>query len=107
MSCHMRIVAENAQLGLPELTLGIIPGFAGTQRLPQLVGTPKATEMMLTGEAITGKEAAQLGLVNAVVSEEEVLQQAINLAEKVAEKSKPTIEKIMEQIGRASCRERV
>jgi len=98
MSCHMRIVAENAQLGLPELTLGIIPGFAGTQRLPQLVGTPKATEMMLTGEAITGKEAAQLGLVNAVVSEEEVLQQAINLAEKVAEKSKPTIEKIMELV---------
>lgn len=101
MSCHMRIVAKNAQIGLPELTLGLIPGFAGTQRLPQLVGAPKAMEMMLTAEAITGKEAAQLGLANKAVAEEEVLEQAKGIATKIAEKSKPTIEKIMELVNYA------
>src|SRR5690625_2123394 len=76
----------------------MIPRFAGPQDLPQVVGRIKAKEMMLTGEGITGKEAARPRLVNAVVYEDEVLQQAINLAEKVAEKSKPTIEKIMELV---------
>src|SRR5699024_3039885 len=57
MSCHIRIVAESAKLGLPELNLGIIPGFAGTQRLPQLVGNAKAYELILTGEPISGTEA--------------------------------------------------
>ena len=62
MGCHMRIVTENAKLGLPELQLGLIPGFAGTQRLPRYVGYAKAAEMLLTSEPISGKEAVQLGL---------------------------------------------
>ncbi|KPD01501.1 putative enoyl-CoA hydratase [Geobacillus sp. BCO2] len=62
MSCHIRIVAENAKLGLPELQLGIIPGFAGTQRLMRYVGFGKAAEMMWTSEPITGAEAVQWGL---------------------------------------------
>ncbi|MFX8910970.1 enoyl-CoA hydratase-related protein, partial [Acinetobacter baumannii] len=64
MSCHLRIVAENAKLGLPELQRGIIPGFAGTQRLLRHVGMAKALEMMWTSEPITGTEAVQWGLAN-------------------------------------------
>lgn len=75
MACHMRFVAENAKLGLPELQLGLIPGFAGTQRLPRYVGMPKAAEMMLTSDPITGIEAADLGLANKAFPEEELLKQ--------------------------------
>ncbi|MFS0672990.1 enoyl-CoA hydratase [Ornithinibacillus sp. 179-J 7C1 HS] len=98
LACHIRIATENAKLGLPELTLGIIPGFAGTQRLPQYVGTAKAYEMILTGEPITAKEAYQYGLVNQVVSEEEVFEVATTLATKIASKSKPTINRIMQLV---------
>src|SRR5699024_2292574 len=98
MACHIRIVAENAQLGLPELNLGIIPGFAGTQRLPQLVGNAKAYELILSGEAISGEEAAKLGLVNHAVAEEDVFTTADKLAAKIVSKSKPTIEKVMELV---------
>ncbi|GGB27928.1 enoyl-CoA hydratase [Virgibacillus dakarensis] len=95
MSCHIRIVAENAKLGLPELTLGIIPGFAGTQRLPRYVGTAKAYEMILSGEPISGKEASGLGLANQAVAEADVLSEATKLAEKIAAKSKPSITRVM------------
>lgn len=98
MACHIRIVTENAKLGLPELTLGIIPGFAGTQRLPQYVGTAKAYEMILSGQPISGIEAKALGLANQAVKEEEVFEVATKLAETIAEKSKPTISNIMELI---------
>ncbi len=98
MSCHIRIVTESAKLGLPELTLGIIPGFAGTQRLPQLVGNAKAYELILTGEPITGEEAGKIGLANHVVSEEDLEETAETLAKKIAAKSKPTIEKVMELV---------
>src|SRR5699024_8202801 len=70
MACHMRIVTTTAKLGLPELTLGIIPGFAGTQRLTQHVGHAKAYELILTGEPISGEEAAGIGLANQVVEED-------------------------------------
>ncbi|MFA1820617.1 enoyl-CoA hydratase [Virgibacillus oceani] len=98
MACHMRIVTENAKLGLPELSLGIIPGFAGTQRLPMYVGTPKAYEMILTGEPISGKEAYELGLANHVTAEDDVFVKAMNLAEKIAAKSKLTINSVMRLI---------
>ena len=68
MGCHMRIVTETAKLGLPELQLGLIPGFAGTQRLPRYVGMPKAAEMLLTSEPITGEEAVQYGLSESSLS---------------------------------------
>src|SRR5699024_2505932 len=71
MACHMRIVGRNAKLGLPELSLGIIPGFAGTQRLTQHVGHAKAYEMILTAEPISGETAAEIGLANEAVSDEE------------------------------------
>lgn len=95
MACHIRIVSENAKLGLPEVTLGIIPGFAGTQRLPQYVGTSKAYEMILTGEPILGTEAQAFGLANQVVTEEELGSKTSKLAEKIAAKSKLTINSVM------------
>ncbi|MBN8208534.1 enoyl-CoA hydratase [Bacillus sp. NTK071] len=87
MACHIRLVTEKAKLGLPELQLGLVPGFAGTQRLPALVGKAKATEMLLTSEPITGNEAVALGLANQVYSEEDLLPKAKELAEKIAMKS--------------------
>lgn len=98
MACHIRIVSESAKLGLPELNLGIIPGFAGTQRLPQLVGNAKAYELILTGEPISGEEAAAIGLANHAVKEEKLFETAEKLAQKIAAKSKPTIAKIMELV---------
>ncbi|MBU5466559.1 enoyl-CoA hydratase [Virgibacillus sp. MSJ-26] len=98
MSCHMRIVSEDAKLGLPEMTLGIIPGFAGTQRLPNYIGTHKAYEMILSGEPITGKEAATLGLANHAVPEEDVFDEALKLANKIAAKSQPAISQVMQLI---------
>lgn len=99
MSCHIRLVSENAKIGLPELNLGIIPGFAGTQRLTHYVGTAKAYEMILTGEAITGEEAAAYGLANKAVIEEELFAEAEKMAESIAAKSKPTIHAIMELLS--------
>lgn len=92
MSCHMRFVTDNAKLGLPELQLGLIPGFAGTQRLPRYVGMPKAAEMLLTSEPISGVEAVQYGLANKVFSEEALLPKVLEIAHKIAQKSPIAIE---------------
>jgi len=98
MACHIRLVTEDAKLGLPELTLGIIPGFAGTQRLPQFVGLAKAYEMILTGKPISGKEAATLGLANQAVAEDDLVNVTNSLAQSIASKSKPSIESVMQLI---------
>lgn len=99
MGCHIRIVSETAKLGLPELTLGLIPGFAGTQRLPRYVGIAKAAEMLFTSEPISGKEAVQLGLANHAYPEEEVFGQALQLAEKIAKKSPVSIKAAIELLN--------
>jgi enoyl-CoA hydratase len=83
MACHLRIAAENAVFGLPEVGLGLIPGYGGTQRLPQLVGRSKAMELILTGGQIKADEAKNLGLVNEVYPAADALQQAKNLAMKI------------------------
>lgn len=87
MACHIRYVADNAKLGLPELSLGIIPGFAGTQRLPRYVGMGKAYEMLFTSEPITGVEAVKWGLANKAVPAEQLLTETVALAKKIALKS--------------------
>ncbi|WP_273850993.1 enoyl-CoA hydratase [Guptibacillus spartinae] len=87
MACHIRYVTKDAKLGLPELQLGLVPGFAGTQRLPALVGKAKAAEMLLTSEPISGSNAVEFGLANQAFSEEELLPKAKELAEKIAKKS--------------------
>ena len=91
MACHIRYVSETAKLGLPELQLGLVPGFAGTQRLPKYVGVARAAEMLFTSEPITGLEAVQYGLANHAFPENEVLDQAFKLAEKIAKKSPVSI----------------
>ncbi|MBD8522412.1 enoyl-CoA hydratase [Lysinibacillus sp. FSL R7-0073] len=87
MSCHMRFVTESAKLGLPELQLGLIPGFGGTQRLPRYVGVAKAAEMMFTSEPISGTEAVQWGLANRAFSEETLLEETLKIAKSIAKKS--------------------
>ncbi|KAK7379997.1 hypothetical protein VNO78_32315 [Psophocarpus tetragonolobus] len=91
MGCHARVVAPRAQLGLPELTLGIIPGFGGTQRLPRLIGLAKAVEMMLTSKSITSEEGRKLGLVDTIVSSEELLKVSRLWALEIEERRKPWI----------------
>ncbi len=91
MACHFRLVAENAKLGLPELQLGLIPGFAGSQRLPRYVGVARAAEMLFTSDPITGVEAVQYGLANHAYPEEQLLENAYKLAGKIAKKSPVSI----------------
>ncbi|KGM44891.1 enoyl-CoA hydratase [Neobacillus niacini] len=92
MACHIRLVGENTKLGLPELQLGLIPGFAGTQRLPKYVGVARAAEMLFTSEPITGLEAVQFGLANHAYPEQEVFEHALKLAGKIAKKSTGSLE---------------
>ncbi|XP_002514279.2 peroxisomal fatty acid beta-oxidation multifunctional protein AIM1 [Ricinus communis] len=89
MGCHARIVAPKTQLGLPELSLGIIPGFGGTQRLPRLVGLPKAIQMMLTSKPIMSEEGKKLGLVDVIVSSQELLKVSRQWALDIKERRKP------------------
>ncbi len=88
MACHVRICSDRARLGQPEINLGIIPGWGGTQRLARLAGKGKAIEMILTGDMITAQEAYRLGLVNKVVPAGAVLKEARGLARKIVSKSK-------------------
>ena len=87
MACHIRIAADNARLGLPELTLGLIPGYGGTQRLTQLVGRGKALEMMMTADMISAADAERFGLVNHVVTAQELLPKAEELMEKILKRA--------------------
>ncbi|KAK8671150.1 hypothetical protein V6N13_037755 [Hibiscus sabdariffa] len=91
MTCHARISTPTAQLGLPELQLGIIPGFGGTQRLPRLVGLTKSLEMILTSKPVKGEEAFDLGLVDAVVSSHELVDTARRWALDILERRKPWV----------------
>ncbi len=91
MACHFRIASVNAKMGLPEVSLGVIPGYGGTQRLPQLVGKGKAMEMIMTAGMITADEAKDYGLVNHVTSQEELLPLAEKIASKIARNSSVAI----------------
>ncbi|KAG6398614.1 hypothetical protein SASPL_140081 [Salvia splendens] len=91
MACHARISTPTAQLGLPELQLGIIPGFGGTQALPRLVGIAKALEMMLTSKPVKGEEALNVGLVDAIVPPNELLNTARRWALDILELKKPWV----------------
>ncbi|AND41716.1 MULTISPECIES: enoyl-CoA hydratase [Cytobacillus] len=99
MGCHFRLVAENAKLGLPELQLGLIPGFAGTQRLPRYVGAARAAEMLFTSDPITGLEAVQYGLANHAYPEEQLLDNAYSMAKKIAKKSPGSIKAAIELLN--------
>jgi len=92
MACHLRITGDRARFGQPEVNLGIIPGWGGTQRLPRLIGKAKATEWILTGDMVMAQEALRLGLVNQVVPQDQVLKAAKDLARKIASKGAITVQ---------------
>jgi enoyl-CoA hydratase/carnithine racemase len=98
MACHIRISSDRAKFGQPEILLGIIPGFGGTQRLLRLCGQAKAREIILTGDNITAQEALRIGLITKVVPDGEVLKQSLGLAKKIAAKGSRAIELAQEAV---------
>jgi enoyl-CoA hydratase/carnithine racemase len=98
MACHIRIAAENARFGQPEINLGLFPGAGGTQRLPRLVGKGLAIEMMWTGEAISAQEAYRIGLVNKVVPATELLSTAEKVAQQILAKAPLATSAILEAV---------
>ncbi|MGB3152372.1 MAG: enoyl-CoA hydratase-related protein, partial [Maribacter sp.] len=87
MACHFRIASDNAKMGLPEVSLGVIPGYGGTQRLPQLIGKGRAMEMIMTAGMITAEQAKDYGLVNHTVPQEELLSLCKKIANKISNNS--------------------
>jgi enoyl-CoA hydratase len=100
MACHIRIATENARFGQPEVNLGIIPGYGGTQRLPQLVGRAKALELILTADIIPAAEALKIGLVNHVVpTKQEAIDMALGMIKKIASKGPVAVAKSIESVN--------
>jgi enoyl-CoA hydratase/carnithine racemase len=98
LCCHIRIAAEGARFGLPEINLGIMPGFGGTQRLPRLIGRSKATELILTGDVISAQEAKTLGLISQVVPADELGRHAQGLARRIAAKGQVAVRAALQAI---------
>ena len=96
MACSIRYAAEGARFGQPEINLGIVPGYGGTQRLPRLVGLGRALEIDLTGDMITAQEALRIGLVNKVVPADRLIEEARELAGKFVRKSAPVMALILQ-----------
>lgn len=99
LACHIRIASDRAKLGLPEVSLGLIPGYGGTQRLAQLVGKGKAIEMIVSGDMIDAAEAHKWGLVNRVTSSEELQQATLELLEKTYSRSKTAVAAAIQAIN--------
>ena len=99
MSCHIRYASENAKLGLPEVTLGLIPGYGGTQRLPKLVGKGIANEMIFSAKMISAGRAKEIGLVNEVYSIEDLLPKTIELASLISKNSSQAISKAITAVN--------
>lgn len=100
MACDIRIASENVRLGQPEVSLGIIPGFAGTQRLPRIVGVAKAKELIYTGNIIGALEAEKIGLVNKVVDSNFLIEETLAMAKKISGNAKYAVEYSKEAIDK-------
>ena len=98
LACHIRIASENAQLGLPEVTLGIIPGYGGTQRMARLLGKGKALELICTGDRISAAEAEKIGLVNRVVPADQLMAVAEEMARKIATRGPLAVKAAIEAV---------
>ena len=101
LACSIRICSDKAQFGAPEVKLGIIPGDGGTQRLPRLVGLGRAMEMVLTGDFIDAQEAYRIGLANQVVPHEELMDKAMELAQKIAKRPPLAVRYAKEAVNRS------
>ncbi|MCB0592707.1 MAG: enoyl-CoA hydratase/isomerase family protein, partial [Phaeodactylibacter sp.] len=99
MACHLRVATENARFGQPEVNLGLIPGYGGTQRLIQYIGKSKAIELLMTADMIGAEEAYRLGLVNYVVPPGEETAKAAELIAKIASKGPVAIAKVIESVN--------
>ena len=99
MAAHIRVASDNAKMGLPEVSLGVIPGYGGTQRLPQLVGKGRAMEMISTAGMITAQEAKEWGLVNHVVKQEDLLNFCNDIAKKIKRNSSTAIAEAIKAIN--------
>lgn len=99
MACHFRVASDNAKMGLPEVSLGVIPGYGGTQRLPQLIGKGRAMEMIMTAGMVTADEAYRTGLVNHVVPQAELLEFCNGVAQKIMRNSPLAISKAIKAIN--------
>jgi enoyl-CoA hydratase len=99
MACHFRVASENAKMGLPEVSLGVIPGYGGTQRLPQLVGKGRAMEMIMTAGMITANDAHRSGLINHVVPQTELLEFCNSIAEKIIKNSPIAISQAIKSVN--------
>jgi enoyl-CoA hydratase len=100
MACTIRIAADTARLGQPEINLGLIPGYAGTQRLPRLVGRGRALELLLTGDHISAGEAHRIGLVNRVVAPGELMAEARRIAQALAAKAPIAMRYIIDAVNK-------
>ncbi len=100
MACTVRLASTKAKLGQPEVNLGIIPGYGGTQRLPRLVGKGRAMELVLTGRMVDAQEAYQMGLVNKVVEPEKLMEEAEALAKTIMSKGPVAVKLAMEAVNR-------
>lgn len=98
LACHIRIASEKAKLGFPEASLGVVPGFSGTQRLPRAIGKMDAIRLMATGETINAEEAKELALVSKVYPGQELMEEAEKLASKIVKNSSTAIEGILKAI---------
>ena len=99
LACHIRIASDNAKFGQPEVDLGIIPGYGGTQRLARLVGKAKAMEMILTGDPIDAQEALRIGLVSKVVPQSELMRAAEEIAQKILAKGQIAVRKAIQAVN--------
>ncbi|MCE9540315.1 MAG: enoyl-CoA hydratase/isomerase family protein [Bacteroidetes bacterium] len=99
MACHIRIASENAKFGQPEVNLGLIAGYGGTQRLIQYVGKTKALELHMTGDLINAEQALKLGLVNYVVPQDQLILKCVELLEKIKTKSPKAITSVINTIN--------
>jgi len=99
MACHMRVAAENARFGQPEVNLGIIPGYGGTQRLPRYIGHAKAMELSLTADMITAPEALSLGLLNYVVTPTELIEKCEEILNKIFTKGPVAVAQVIRSIN--------
>lgn len=102
MSCHFRVAAENAKFGQPEVNLGLIPGYGGTQRMTQLIGKGKTMELMMTGDMIGAEEAKSLGLVNHVFTQAELLGKTKEILQKIQSKAPIAIAKVISCVNDAA-----
>lgn len=99
MACHIRFGSSNAKLGLPEVTLGLIPGYGGTQRLAQLVGKGRAMEMIMSAEMISAERAYETGLINHLVDQADLLEAAKKLASRIARNSPQAINSAIKSVN--------